>query len=87
MLAHAVARLGNRPSAPTGWLNFTGLIDETAIYRRALTPAEVQGLWGAGSKGKSTHPSFTATASGTTNVTRIIPASSPTGFFRAYEVP
>ena len=31
--------------------------------------------------------SFTADTDGSTNVTRTIPASSPTGFFRAYEVP
>jgi hypothetical protein len=50
---------GNRPSLSTGWINFTGLLDETAIYHRALTAAEVQALWGAGSKGKSTRPYFT----------------------------
>ena len=58
---------GNRPAAPAGWLNFTGLLDETAIYRHALTAAEVQALWGAGSKGKSTLPRFTSIVRGLLN--------------------
>ena len=50
----------NWPFGATGWSNFNGLIDETAIYRRALTAAEVQALYAAGQKGKSTLPHFTS---------------------------
>ena len=52
--------LGGRPSAPTGWFNFSGLIDEAAVYSHALTATEVQSLYAAGQKGKSTEPFFTS---------------------------
>jgi hypothetical protein len=41
-------RLGNRPS----WGNFNGLIDESALYGRVLTPLEILTIYRAGSTGK-----------------------------------
>ena len=39
--------------AGVGWSNFNGLIDEPTLYQRALTVAEVQSIYTAGSAGKS----------------------------------
>jgi len=44
------------PDTAGGWFPFTGLIDEPAFYSRALTAAEVQGLFQAGSAGKCAPP-------------------------------
>src|SRR5205823_3879067 len=35
-----------------GWYDFNGLIDEPALYNRALSAAEIQALVNAGDKGK-----------------------------------
>lgn len=43
----------NWPSTTGGWSNFNGLIDEPTLYLRALTAAEVQSIYTAGSAGKS----------------------------------
>jgi hypothetical protein len=40
-------------AAGVGWSNFNGLIDEPTLYQRALTVAEVQSIYTAGSAGKS----------------------------------
>ncbi|HBI46093.1 MAG TPA: hypothetical protein DDY78_25045 [Planctomycetales bacterium] len=40
------------PGGNGGWYSFQGLIDETAIYNRALTAAEVQSLYLAGGTSK-----------------------------------
>ena len=53
-------RGAGRPSTASSYFDFEGLIDEPAIYRRALTAAEVQRIYEAGSKGKSTQPFFSA---------------------------
>ncbi|HEX9997520.1 MAG TPA: LamG domain-containing protein [Abditibacterium sp.] len=46
--------IGNYPARPRtkGTLTFHGLIDELSIYNRALTSAEVEGIFKAGSAGK-----------------------------------
>lgn len=44
------------PETPGGWFPFNGLIDESAYYSRALTLAEVQALYQAGSAGKCAPP-------------------------------
>src|SRR6185369_16573526 len=36
--------------------SFYGLIDECAVYNRALSPAEIQGVYGAGVQGKCLYP-------------------------------
>lgn len=43
----------NWPGATAGWSNFNGVIDEATLYLRALTAAEVQSIYTAGSAGKS----------------------------------
>jgi hypothetical protein len=53
-------RGAGRPATGGSVYEFEGLIDEPAIYRRALTAAEVQRIYEAGSKGKSTQPFFSA---------------------------
>lgn len=40
------------PNGNGNWWGFNGLIDEPSIYNRALTPAEVQSIFNAGSAGK-----------------------------------
>ncbi len=40
------------PSTPGGWYNFNGLIDEPALYSRALSASEVLSVVTAGSLGK-----------------------------------
>jgi hypothetical protein len=40
-------------AAGVGWSNFNGLIDEPTLYLRALTGADVQSIYTAGSAGKS----------------------------------
>src|SRR5262249_40360760 len=42
---------GGYPTTPHNFL-FDGLIDELSLYNRALTPAEVRGIYDAGSDGK-----------------------------------
>ena len=42
----------NWPGGNNGWFNFKGLIDEPTIYNRALSQAEVQAIYNAGSDGK-----------------------------------
>ncbi|MCU0794511.1 MAG: putative Ig domain-containing protein [Akkermansiaceae bacterium] len=44
----------NWPALPTGWTNFSGIIDEVAVYNRMLTDAEVSERFAAGSFGAST---------------------------------
>src|SRR5439155_13308995 len=52
-----VGSLSNASSVEIGGLSalppthFTGLIDEVALWSRALTPAEVGRIWAAGSEG------------------------------------
>src|SRR5204863_4681991 len=41
-------RIGSRPSSDQG---FAGLVDEVAIFNRAITPNEVAGIYTAGSAG------------------------------------
>lgn len=38
---------------------YNGFIDEVAVYNRALSPAEIQAIYHAGSNGKCTSPPFT----------------------------
>ncbi len=69
-------------------LHFPGLIDEPAIYNRALSAAEIQAIFNAGSVGKCTTPvvsisdaTVTEGNSGTTNATFTVtlsPASAQT---------
>jgi hypothetical protein len=40
------------PNSGNGWYTFNGLIDEAAVYARALTAAEVQGIYLAATYGK-----------------------------------
>jgi glucuronoarabinoxylan endo-1,4-beta-xylanase len=40
------------PGANGGWFNFSGVIDQPAMYSNALTPAQVLSLYQAGSAGK-----------------------------------
>ena len=49
-------RLGGRTDPPGGEC-FKGLIDDVAIWNRALTPEEVEGIWAAGATEKSSPPS------------------------------
>jgi concanavalin A-like lectin/glucanase superfamily protein len=43
--------LGNSCTV-SNWLTFIGLLDEVALYSRALTPAEIQNIYNAGGAGK-----------------------------------
>ena len=57
---------------------FNGLIDEVALYDRALSPAEIQTIFSAGSAGKC-KPAITATATPTPTVSRTAtPTVTPT---------
>ena len=47
--------LGRRP-AGDGTTSFNGLLDEVAIYNRALSQTEIQGIYNAGSAGKCSAP-------------------------------
>jgi Concanavalin A-like lectin/glucanases superfamily len=49
--------IGNHSSQP-GPFNypFRGLIDELSVYNRALSPTEIQAIYGAGSAGKNPPP-------------------------------
>ena len=47
---------GTRPSGPSAGGYFKGLIDEIAIYNRALPDSEIQAVFYAGSAGKSCIP-------------------------------
>jgi hypothetical protein len=47
----------NWPSAPNGWAPFQGIIDEPAVYNRALTAAEVAAIRQVGSAGRCPPPS------------------------------
>jgi O-glycosyl hydrolase len=40
------------PAGNGGWFAFNGIIDEPSLYNVALTPAQVQSIYGAGSGGK-----------------------------------
>ncbi len=40
------------PNGSNGWYTFNGLIDEAAVYARALSASEVQGVYFAGAYGK-----------------------------------
>jgi hypothetical protein len=44
------------PGGNNGWFTFTGIIDEPALYNRALSPAEIQTIYTAGTSGKSKPP-------------------------------
>ncbi|HEX5218115.1 MAG TPA: LamG-like jellyroll fold domain-containing protein [Verrucomicrobiae bacterium] len=48
-------RIGNHPDLSLNCF-FNGLIDEVAVYRRALTSTEVQSIYGAGAAGKCLPP-------------------------------
>jgi hypothetical protein len=49
--------IGHRPAGtPFGPIWFTGMIDEPAVYRRALSPAEIAAIYGAGASGKCNVP-------------------------------
>jgi hypothetical protein len=58
---------------------FAGLIDEPAIYSRALSAAEVRAIFNAGSAGKCPAPSLTIFRS-TTNTAVVLWPSPSTGF-------
>jgi streptogramin lyase len=51
----AIGNHGGYPNSPHNF-PFNGLIDELAVYNRALTPGEVLGLYKAGSSGKVLSP-------------------------------
>ncbi|MBV9868647.1 MAG: LamG domain-containing protein [Abitibacteriaceae bacterium] len=60
--------LGYRPAGLGQGQRYVGLMDEISVYRRALTPAEIQGIFRAGAAGKCTTPTggvATATAPAT----------------------
>jgi subtilisin-like proprotein convertase family protein len=44
--------IGLRNASSVGTFHFSGLIDELAIYKRALTPCEITAIYNAGSLGK-----------------------------------
>ncbi len=48
--------VGTRASGPFQGIWFLGAIDELSLYRRALSSAEVQGIYAAGIAGKCTTP-------------------------------
>ncbi|MGZ5567929.1 MAG: LamG-like jellyroll fold domain-containing protein, partial [Limisphaerales bacterium] len=47
-------RIGIGPCVPWNYSYFTGLLDELAIYNRALSPTDIQTIYSAGSYGKCT---------------------------------
>jgi DNA-binding beta-propeller fold protein YncE len=51
----AIGNHGGYPNSPHNF-PFNGLIDELAVYNRALTPSEVLGIYNAGSDGKVLGP-------------------------------
>jgi hypothetical protein len=71
---------GRAGGAATGvWHNFNGLIDETAIYQRVLTPQEVRAIAQAGSAGKAgiTGLSDTETIKLVVNATPVTSTTNP----------
>jgi len=83
------------PETPGGWFPFTGLIDEPTFYSLALTPAEVQSLFQAGSAGKCAPPDVPALvhrysfnqSSGETIVTDSISGSHGTIYYANSSAP
>lgn len=61
-------RIGNHPT-PGVFANFKGRIDELSIYNRALSTAEVQAIYNAGSAGKCLNPASPFIVSQPTNQT------------------
>ena len=61
-------------SAPFNTRQMVGLIDEVSIYNRALTPAEIQSIYNAGSAGKCTSASPAVPA-----ISNFMPASGTNG--------
>jgi hypothetical protein len=49
-------RIGFGPCQPWGYAYFTGLLDELAIYNRALSSTDIKGLYDASYAGKCTGP-------------------------------
>jgi N-acetylneuraminic acid mutarotase len=72
---------------------FVGIIDEVEIYTRALSPAEIQAIYNAGSNGKCKGPTptpvnATSTATATsTNTPSITPTDTPTNTPTATDTP
>jgi len=56
------------PFSPHSYL-FHGMIDEVSVYNRALTPTEIQDIYGAGTDGKIKPIKFFVTNDGATNQT------------------
>jgi hypothetical protein len=56
--------------------NLNGLVDEVEIYNRALSQAEIQAIYNAGSAGKCTSPTLTVVKVGSGNCTVM---SNPSG--------
>ena len=52
--------LGLRPYDAGAGLRYAGLMDEVSLYNRALSAAEVQAIYAAGSSGKCARPSVVA---------------------------
>jgi hypothetical protein len=66
--------IGHDPSNSDRW--YDGLIDEPSVYNRALSPAEIQLIYNAGSAGK--HP-ITGSASVTVGTSSTSPLLAPSG--------
>jgi hypothetical protein len=62
---------GNRPSGPFAGSYYSGLMDEISVYNRALTAAEIQAIYAAGSSGKCP-PSAPAIVTQPTNQTAVV---------------
>ena len=70
--------IGHDPSNADRW--YDGLIDEPSVYNRALSPAEIQWIYNAGSAGK--HQTITGSASltvGTSSPSPLLASSSSGG--------
>ena len=50
--SYAYPRIGLRSATSIGNSYYTGLIDELSLYSRALSPAEIEAIYNAGSAGK-----------------------------------
>jgi hypothetical protein len=66
--------LGNRPSGSAAGSAFGGAMDEPSLYNRALSAAEIQAIYNAGSAGKCT-----PTQSGVPAISNFAPVSGTNG--------
>jgi hypothetical protein len=70
----------------SNWLTFIGLLDEVALYSRALTPAEIQNIYNAGGAGKFALVPTTFALGRETNGAMQLRLNGPAGRSYAFDI-